>query len=219
MEILYGHAYDRVVCPRREESKFFLETPSIWSCLYRRTFLQECEIRFNETPGASYQDTSFVFLTKAYAERFLFVKEGYLHYRIDNENSSTHSTKKIFSVIDEYDAVQRHLDLHPLKEYRKLCGLSAQLLYQNFRFTEERIPMWMYTTFWAKGYPKLKAAQQNGVFHEDLGDSIEAWMLQRYMSYRNREILREGFLPLWRSAPGAYLFGAGQVAKAAVYNF
>ena len=218
-EVLHGHDYGKVFCPRKEDSKFLLEPPAIWSCLYRRAFLLERDIWFNETPGASYQDTSFVFLTKAYADNFLLVKEAYLHYRVDNASSSVHSTGKIFSVIDEYDAVQRHLEDHRLPEHRKLCRLSAQLLYQNFVFNESRIPLGMYPVFWEKGYPKLKAAQDQGVFYEDLGDSMESWMLHRYVFYQTAMLLRDGFWPFCRAQKDAYLYGAGQVARGLIKVF
>lgn len=212
-DVLHGHKYGKALCPRKEDPHFIIEAPTIWSCIYRRKFLLEQDIWFNETPGASFQDTSFVFLTKAYADRFVLVKEAYLHYRIDNASSSTRSTGKIFSVIDEYDAIQRHLMAYPLKENRELCGLSAELLYWNFTFTENRIPVDKYFEFWRKGYPKLKAAQQQGVFHEDLGKSMEDWMWQRYKPYRNQRVLREGFFSLLRSTLHAYLFGAGRIAR------
>lgn len=218
-EVLRGHAYGKVFCPRREDAAFLLETPSIWSCLYRRAFLLEQSICFNETPGASYQDTSFAFLTKAYAERFLLVKDAYLHYRTDNASSSVRSAGKIFAVIDEYDAVQRHLEAHQFAEHAELCEFSAKLLYQNFWFTESRIPLAMYTTFWRRGYPKLKAAQEQGVFHEDLGESMEAWMMQRYLFYQTAWLLRDGFLTVCRLASKRYLYGAGQVAAAMLKFF
>lgn len=219
VEVLRGHAYGKVLCPRKDEMKFFVESPTIWSCLYRRAFLLEQEIWFNETPGASYQDTSFVFLTKAYADSFLLVEEGYLHYRIDNAASSVHSTGKIYSVIDEYDAVERHLNAHVLPEQKKLQGLSAELLYVNFGFTEGRIPLGWYPAFWAKGYPKLKAAQERGVFREDLKESMGEWMLQRYLPHQQQRILLEGILSICRSGSAAYLAGAGQVAKSLLALF
>lgn len=218
-EILHGHAYETLFCPRKEDAAFFLDAPTIWSCLYRRTFLEEQGILFNETPGASYQDTSFAFLTKAYADTFWLMKEPYLHYRIDNASSSVHSTGKVFCVIDEYDAVQRHLEAHRLLEHEKLCGLSAQLLYKNFAFNESRIPLGMYPVFWEKGYPKLKAAQAQGVFHEDLGEGMAAWMLQRYASYQMMLLIREGLFPFCRAQEHVYFYGAGQVAKGLLHVF
>ena len=213
VEALHGHTYGKPLCLRQEETQIFIESSTIWACIYRRKFLQEQDIWFNETPGASYQDTSFAFLTKAYADSFWLVREAYLHYRVDNASSSVHSSGKIFSVIDEYDAVQRHLEAHRLPEHEKLCGLSAQLLYRNFQFNESRIPLGMYPVFWEKGYPKLKAAQERGMFHEDLGESMGAWMLQRYASYQTAWLLREGFLPVCQMQKKVYLYGAGKVAQ------
>ena len=46
--------------------------PSIWSAIYKRSFLNENNIRFLETAGASFQDTSFAFKTLATAEKLMF---------------------------------------------------------------------------------------------------------------------------------------------------
>ena len=50
--------YETVFCPM-EDRNLFNVTPSIWSGIYRRQMLLDHNIRFNETPGASFQDTSF----------------------------------------------------------------------------------------------------------------------------------------------------------------
>ena len=213
VEVLQGHVYGKVFCPRKDDGIFLVEPPTIWSCIYRRAFLLERDIWFNETPGASYQDTSFVFLTKAYADSFYLVKDAYLHYRFDNAASSVHSTGKIFCIIDEYDAVQRHLAAHPTADQETLRERSAELFYRGFGFTESRIPFTMCPVFWAKAYPKLKAAQEQGLFREDLGASMEAWMLPRYAFYQTVGLLCEGFLPFCRAQEHVYLYGAGQVAN------
>ncbi|MCR5623312.1 MAG: glycosyltransferase, partial [Treponema sp.] len=41
--------------------ELFYTAPSVWSALYRKSFLDGAGIRFLPTPGASYQDTSFAF--------------------------------------------------------------------------------------------------------------------------------------------------------------
>ncbi len=35
--------------------------PSVWSAIYKKSFLTDNNIKFLNTPGASYQDTSFSF--------------------------------------------------------------------------------------------------------------------------------------------------------------
>lgn len=54
----------KLVNPQKEFEPFYAK-PSIWSGMYNRAFLQENDIRFLETPGASYQDAGFAF--KAWA--------------------------------------------------------------------------------------------------------------------------------------------------------
>lgn len=49
--------------------EFFNIKPTIWSAIYRKDFIRENNIRFNETPGASFQDASFNFKVMALAKR------------------------------------------------------------------------------------------------------------------------------------------------------
>lgn len=94
----------------REDMHIFFQKPSIWSGLYRRDFLERNAIRFLETPGASYQDTSFSFKIWAAASRAVFLEEPLVHYRQDNEASSVNSKGKVFCVCDEYAEINRWLD-------------------------------------------------------------------------------------------------------------
>ena len=95
----------RVVDPYEERHIFFIK-PSIWSAMYKTSFIRENEIRFNETPGASYQDASFNFQVWLNAKRVWFIHEAYLHYRQDNEKSSINSPGKVYCVCDEYERMQ-----------------------------------------------------------------------------------------------------------------
>ncbi len=87
--------------------------PSIWSGIYRREFLIQNSLRFLETPGASYQDTSFAFKTLCCAKKIIFTKNAYLYYRSDNENSSVKSKSKVFCICDEFDEITKFLNENP----------------------------------------------------------------------------------------------------------
>ena len=89
------------------EQKPFEQAPAIWTNLINREFLNTNNIRFLETPGASYQDTSFAFKLYACANRFMMIPDLLLHYRIDNENSSVNSSDKAFFVNTEYAEITR----------------------------------------------------------------------------------------------------------------
>ena len=218
-EVLFGHPYGKVLTPVRDEPSLLYATASIWTCLYRKSFLEDKEIWFNETPGASYQDTSFAFLTKACATRFLLVREGYLHYRTDNEGSSVKSKGKIYSIVDEYDAVERYLDAHAMELADELHTYSAELFFRNFGFNEKRIGQESWRAFWEKAYPKLVAAQSRGWFHHDLGRSMENWMFMRRQMYQEEDLLLKGFCVRCQQEPHLYLYGAGQVTKSLLSSF
>jgi len=71
-----------------EEQALFLISPAIWSAIYRREFIIENDIHFLPTPGASYQDTSFFIKTLCKAQKIVYTKDKFLHYRQDNASSS-----------------------------------------------------------------------------------------------------------------------------------
>ena len=92
---------NRVYCPLEEKAPFW-QAPAIWCNLFKKEMIEKNHIRFLETPGASYQDTSFAFKLYASAERFMMIEDALLHYRVDNVNSSFKSTSKAFFVNKEY---------------------------------------------------------------------------------------------------------------------
>jgi glycosyltransferase involved in cell wall biosynthesis len=99
----------RVLNPQTTPALFKLDF-AVWTAIYRRSFVQD--IRFLETPGASYQDISFSFITWFKARAVYVLGDCLLHYRKDNEASSINSKAKVFCVLDEF----RHID-NFLKDY------------------------------------------------------------------------------------------------------
>lgn len=82
---------------------------NIWAGIYRRDFLVANNIRFNETPGASYQDNGFWLQGMIFADRVMFTDEaGYL-YRQDNTLASIKDPRKIYTMVDEYEWLADHL--------------------------------------------------------------------------------------------------------------
>ena len=101
--------------------------PSIWSSIYKRSFLNENNIRFLETPGASYQDTSFAFKTLSSAKRIMFTTKAYLYYRQDNENSSIHRKDKVYNICYEWEEATRYINARPeIKDVVNQVKLSTQ---------------------------------------------------------------------------------------------
>ena len=55
--------------------------PSIWSALYRKSFLERCNITFMEIPGAGWADNPFLAETMCQAQSIVYLDEPFYHYR------------------------------------------------------------------------------------------------------------------------------------------
>ena len=72
-----------------EEYPFFLYYhPSIWSCIYKREFLQKNNIKFIEAPGAGWTDNPFQVQTMCLAERINYTSNAYYYWRRLNSDES-----------------------------------------------------------------------------------------------------------------------------------
>lgn len=87
------------------DNRILWSSAAIWSGLYRVDFLRSEGIRFLETPGASFQDTSFNLKALMAARKVALTPKGYLHYRIDNAGSSVKDGGKAFYICDEYQTL------------------------------------------------------------------------------------------------------------------
>ena len=121
----------------QEEYEIYYRKNSIWSAIYRRDFLNGNNIRFLETPGASYQDTAFDFKVWACATRATFLQDAILHYRQDNEASSVNSPSKVYCVCDEYDEIERFLAAHPEKD--RLITVEEKMKYDSYMWNYDRL--------------------------------------------------------------------------------
>lgn len=93
-----------VINPMEIIQIYFLQ-PSVWANLYRKQFLDDNNIRFLPTPGASYQDTSFTFKAYSCAERFEIIPKAFVHYRIDHDSSSFKKEGNVFNICTEYEEI------------------------------------------------------------------------------------------------------------------
>lgn len=111
VEVLPANSYDKPFSPKDNQLIFTTE-PAIWSALYRTDFIRRNSLRFLETAGASYQDTSFNFKVLASADKIILLKNGFVHYRQDNECSSVNQKDKVFCICHEFQAIEDFLDMH-----------------------------------------------------------------------------------------------------------
>jgi glycosyltransferase involved in cell wall biosynthesis len=125
-----------LINPQIDHEPFYLP-PSVWSAIYRRDFIMQNDIRFNETPGASYQDTAWAFKIWFNATRAVLLDDAWLHYRQDNAQSSVKSAAKVYCVVDEYTEIERYLDTREVPPW--LPALKTRLKFGTYIWNHERI--------------------------------------------------------------------------------
>lgn len=93
-------SYRRRINPARqpftlaEAPRLIRHHPSIWSALYRASFLKENDIRFHEIPGAGWADNPFMADTLLRAERIAYLDTPYYCYREETPEQEEASIKR-----------------------------------------------------------------------------------------------------------------------------
>lgn len=155
--------------------------PVIWAALYRRQMIADAGVRFNETPGASFQDTSFVFQCWASARRAAFLPEPYLHYRVDNSGSSVKSAKKVFAVCDEYELTESflHKDPERLAAFGKIVHVVKL---GTYKWNYGRIDAASKEAFADRMSKEYTLAQNRGELDQSLFDPADWDKLQQLLA-------------------------------------
>lgn len=121
---------------RLMENKKHLEElgiiPRYWTGLFRKDYLEREHIRMNESPGASYQDMSFRFLTSVLAETSYHLDLPVYLYRVDNPGSSMYDSKKTVVIADEHDFLKRELEMRGITD-PYIWHNAYQWKYTDFR--------------------------------------------------------------------------------------
>lgn len=81
--------------------------PSIWSALYRRTFLSDNSIAFHEIPGAGWADNPFLIDTLCKAKSIVYLDEPFYCYREDPPEKAGAALRK-----DPELPMRRWKDMH-----------------------------------------------------------------------------------------------------------
>lgn len=148
--------FDKVLCDD-ERNIFFDFFMNIWTGIYKKAFLDSNNIRFNETPGASYQDNGFWMLTCCCAQRVMWQNKAYYYYRMDNPNASVKSKAKMLAMAGEYDYVEEELLKRNLKECLPYCYLMRMIRQKSVYFRVADDLKLQFTEYLREDYKKYKA--------------------------------------------------------------
>lgn len=108
LKSMYGRVVRPISCP-----SYFAGGVQTWCGLYRREFIVANAIRYNESPGAAYQDNGFWFQTMVFANRVLFLRKTVYHLRRDNPASSMSRRDNGMAIFGEYRFIKEFVLSRP----------------------------------------------------------------------------------------------------------
>ncbi len=154
----------QILDPPSNRRGFFCFAPAIWSAIYRRDFLTRNDINFLPTPGASYQDTSFNFKVWTLARKVVLTPDAFIHYRIDNVNSSINDPGKVNSVVAEYAEIETFLTERGI--FPEFSGLMLMAKFHHYHWNFQRLSGSLAKQFYQTWRQEFLAAEDEGLLHK-----------------------------------------------------
>ncbi len=209
----------------REEPERFGVIPRFWTGIFRKDFLLEQDIRMNESPGASYQDMSFRFLTSILAASAYHLNLPLYLYRTDNPRSSMHDSTKTIVIAEEHEFLQNELRRRGITNEHvwhnaylwKYMDFRGNLRHLKGEYRQELFERYLQELEKDREALKKYAKQGYGQFAREMMEESP----QRVLELLDRDVLQEqeGRESLYRlvnavaklsSGQEIVIFGAGQ---------
>ena len=111
-------------------------------------------IKFNESPGAGFQDNGFWFQSYCWATKIAVLDEAFYCYRQDNAASSINQSNKVFVMLDEYQWIENWLRSNP-ELCQKFIGIFEYKKTHNCEFAFSRLADEFQLPFLEKDSPPL----------------------------------------------------------------
>lgn len=226
-EALSDIPYEKIFSPLNEMQIFKVE-PSIWSGLYKKSFLDKERILFNPSPGASFQDISFEFKVLLSTEKMVCIQDAYLCYRCNNENASVKSPKKIYCIMDEFRVIKDYI-VSNKKE--SLLPLIEPEKFSHYMMTYFRIGSIYQYAFLEKMAIELQQDHRDGIIvkkywpeenwslMEKIRSDAETYFEENHIDYLNKYRYKDyiinndlgdiGAQTLLKNAEKVIIYGAG----------
>lgn len=208
----------------REDISILKSNASIWSAIYRREFLLENNIRFNETPGASYQDTAFYVKCLLANGKIGYLREAFLHYRRDNTSSSVHSKNKVYCICDEYKEIDNYIKKYMNNDF-KLLSIIHESKFSRYMWNLHRLGIEHKRKFLERMISEFQEANAEGLLDEiywsdDLWHELDMMLSekQKYINeylntVQNNHFMSKTFFDLLENASNVYIYGAGAYCR------
>lgn len=171
--------YGKVLNPADDVTPLYF-TMNTWAGIYKRGFIEANQIKHNETPGASYQDSGFWFQTLSSAKRLYFLERPFYMYRQDNPNSSINNKAKVYCVCDEYEFIMDFMNRNPELKKTFIYIYSYRRFY-SYMFVLNRIGLQFVFEFLRRFSDDFIKLRDEGAIDQSLFSSNEWKTLHQIM--------------------------------------
>ncbi len=119
------------ITDKKQAAKFVYGHMSIWSSIYRRSFLNNNNICFTTTPGASFQDMFFGWCVYTKLASLYVVSNAYYYYRISSSQAINQGYTCARWILDVHKRIQNqineeNLDASTLEIYLRFFYISLK---------------------------------------------------------------------------------------------
>lgn len=199
---LFDRQYCNKVISAKDYPYLFKAQCSIWSGVYKRSFLEENEIMFLETPGASYQDTSFFFKVLVAAEKIYLLPDYVYYYRNDNEGSSVNSKGKVFCICNELKECREFLTKYAVGDpYWE--SMLLWYIYKGYQWNYWRVDHYQRIMFWPRLVEGFRDIESSPYLKKEHWTENE-WDNLHRIARNPEQFLLETTGTLWRAILDAY---------------
>lgn len=104
-----NNLYNQVINPSKEDILYKWDA-NFWRGIYKKQFLTDNYIKFNESPGAAYQDIAFKEKILINATHVYYMDKPFYFYRTDRESASTYSINALHNAWLEFFSMENIVD-------------------------------------------------------------------------------------------------------------
>lgn len=207
--------YNKVIDASSKPELLLPDVVAIWNGIYQKDYLERNHIKFNETPGASFQDTGFWAWTQMTAKSTYYTNKPFYRYRVDNPNSSTFQASKCFCICDEFEFIRNNIDKGKLAIFAEML---SWIFYRKYKTNLERTPLDLRKDFYERMAKDL--SEWNKEFHvtgsrfyQEEWDDLKMIISAPRKYIEQKQIEKKEFLERLKNEPEIVIYGAGRVGK------
>lgn len=113
----------------------------MWTGIYKKSFLVEHNVKFQESKGAAYQDHGFLWQVECQAGRVMYIDKTFYNYRKNNEFCSMNNPKALQMDLIELKFIRNFLD-----KYKKRNEIHMWFFYRKvYNALEARVIQYLNT--------------------------------------------------------------------------